>query len=209
MLSEIPKSIENFKYTKNVTKGLFFLILGVSSNFIGETLGCQVQQLLSENVWAKQLLTFMTINFGLDLTIDQEDLSLRQNLFITVIIYLFYLMFANMNFKFSAIGFILMTIIYQSNKYITRHKLIKGDEEKVKNLEKLRSRLIIGLIVCVVAGFTCYLLWQRTDQYIDDFDWVKFLFGTGHCSFNKPLRYDLSIYGRYGDYNIRDLFTNK
>ena len=209
MLSDIGKSITDFKYTGNVTKGLFFLMLGVSSNFIGETLGCQVQQLLSENVWAKQLLTFMTINFGLDLTVGQEDLTLRQNLSITVIVYLFYLMFANMNFKFSAVGFVLMTIIYQSNKYISHHKLKKGDENKVKKVEKFRSNLIIGLVVCVVVGFVCYLLWQRTDQYSEDFDWVKFLFGTGHCAFNKPLRYDTSIYGRYGDYNIRDLFTAK
>ena len=151
----------------------------------------------------------MTINFGLDLTIEQEELTLRQNLFITVIIYLFYLMFANMNFKFSAIGFILLTIIYQLNKYISHHISKKEDKIKVNKIKKLRSKLIIGLIVCVILGFLSYLIWQRTDQYTDNFDWIKFLFGTGNCTFNKPLRYDMSIYGRYGDYDIKDLFTNK
>ena len=194
-MDTIQKSIKNFKYTENVSKGLFFLILGVSSNFIGETLGCQVQQLLTENLWAKQLLTFMTINFGLDLTIGEETLSLRQNLFITIVIYLFYLMFANMNFKFSIVGFVLMTIIYQANKYIKHHKIKKEDLEKVKNVEKLRNNLVIGLTVIVVVGFVYYYLWQRR-EYSDNWNFAKFLFGTGKCKFDKDLRYDLSIFGR-------------
>ena len=196
-MDTIQKSIKNFKYTENVSKGLFFLILGVSSNFIGETLGCQVQQLLSENVWAKQILTFMTINFGLDLTIGDETLSLRQNLFITILIYLFYLMFANMNFKFSIAGFVLMTIIYQSNKYIKHHKLKKTKPEKIKKIEKIRKNLIIGLILLVLVGFVYYYLWQR-NEYSDSWDFSKFLFGTGKCKFEKNLRYDLSIFGRHG-----------
>ncbi len=37
-------------------KGIFLLILGVSGNFVAETLGCKTQKLLSENMFAKHFI---------------------------------------------------------------------------------------------------------------------------------------------------------
>ena len=42
--------------TINLITGIFLLILAVSGNFIAETLGCKTQKLLSENMFAKNII---------------------------------------------------------------------------------------------------------------------------------------------------------
>ena len=45
-------------------KGLFLLFLIVSGNFIGNTLGCQIQDLFTNNMKVKEILVFLSIYFS-------------------------------------------------------------------------------------------------------------------------------------------------
>ena len=49
-----------------IIKGVFLIILAVCE-FIAETLSCQTQKLLSDNMAAKHLITFLIIYLQLDL----------------------------------------------------------------------------------------------------------------------------------------------
>mgnify|MGYP003332446493 CR=1 FL=1 len=43
----------------NLTTGLFLLFLAVGGNYMGETLGCQTQKILTENMYVKQLFIIL------------------------------------------------------------------------------------------------------------------------------------------------------
>ena len=49
----------------SIIKGIFLLILAISGNFIGETLGCKTQKMLRENMFAKQMVVYLIIYFVL------------------------------------------------------------------------------------------------------------------------------------------------
>ena len=53
-------------YNDEYIKGIFLLALGVSGNFVAETLGCQTQKLLTESMLAKQSVILMMIYFAID-----------------------------------------------------------------------------------------------------------------------------------------------
>ena len=48
--------------------GLFLLVLAVSGNFLSETLSCQSQKLLTDNMIAKQMIIVLVIYFAIILT---------------------------------------------------------------------------------------------------------------------------------------------
>ena len=48
----------------NSILGVFLLLLAVSGNFIAETLGCKVQKLLTNNMYAKNIIIILITYFS-------------------------------------------------------------------------------------------------------------------------------------------------
>ena len=76
----------------HMLKSIFLLIIAVSGNFVAETLGCKTQQLLSTNMYAKQLVTICIIYFSLSL-FSNDDQYPGSNLLSATIIWFIYLLF--------------------------------------------------------------------------------------------------------------------
>ena len=77
----------------DIIKGIFLLILAISGNFLSETMGCQIQKLLTNNMFAKNIIILMVIYFSLGFASDQTnphpwDIA-KQTLFIWVFFLIF------------------------------------------------------------------------------------------------------------------------
>ena len=195
MFSIIGDEFNKFKYSSNVINALFFLLLGVSSNFIGDTMGCQVQQLFNSSIFFKQLIVFFTIFFGIDIS-DGKNLKVMSKLKISAIVFILFTLLANMNIKFSIIIFSLITTLYILNTYISELKLTMKDsyeiKEKYNKMINIRKQLgILFLAVIAVGVFFYYRLKKK--EFGDEFDNISFLFAQNSCKFNEKLDLDIDF----------------
>lgn len=190
-----PNFNNGLKYSNNVTKGLFFLLLGISSNFIGDTMGCQVQKLFSESILFKQLIIFFTIFFGIDIS-DGDNLTLKNKIEISCIVFILFTLIANMNIKFSIIGFGLVTILYLLNTYISQLKLELNSNDKLQNkyvkITKLRKNLSLLFLGCIIVGVYYYYNLKK-EEFGDDFSIGSFLFAQNSCRFNEELDFNINF----------------
>ena len=167
-------------YNDEYIKGIFLLALGVSGNFVAETLGCQTQKLLTESMLAKQSVILMMIYFAIDFGAASNQ-SPFKNVAVTLGIYILFIMFTKMNIYFTLSTFSLLALVYFINSNINYYK----DDTKHKNLvkdlsmvKKILYYLIIGLII---PGFIIYYLEQRKDHG-NGWDPLKFIFGVTNCA---------------------------
>jgi len=164
-------------------KGIFLLIIAMCGNFVAETLGCQTRRLLTENQLIKHCIIFFTIFFSIDFASGFSSIpdSPVENIGLTLIIYVFFVLFTRMDLVFTGIVFILLTIIYFINSYITYLKAIKDISPTVNILEQLEYVLMSLLGPVVIIGFIYYLLRQRKD-HAKNWSSIKFIFGISKCS---------------------------
>ena len=199
MFSIIGEKFNKFKYSSNVINAIFFLLLGISSNFIGDTMGCQVQQLFNTSIFFKQLIVFFTIFFGIDIS-DGKKLKVMSKLKIAVIVFILFTLLANMNIKFSIIIFSLISILYILNSYISELELSMKDsneiKEKYNKMKKIRKQLGILSLAVIVVGVSFYYRLKKK-EFGDEFDNISFLFAQNSCRFNEEL--DLNIDFLTGD----------
>ena len=198
VFEETQQQIKNFKYTKNVTKGLFFLLLGISSNFIGDTMGCQIQQLFSENTLVKQIIVFLTILFGIDLSdSSNQSLNLKEKLTVSGIVFGMFTILANMDYQFSLVAFSLITALYLVNEkvseFVNENKVSDTKDLKKKTYEELRKNLSIILLSTIVVGFTIYFT-SKQQKFGKNFDILKFIFGQSLCDFDNKLSANIDFF---------------
>jgi len=163
---------------KNLIKGIFLLVLAVCGNFVAETLGCKTQKLLTENMWAKQVVILMIIYFSINLTGDGET-NPSINLAKALLVWTAFLIFNKMSLPFTVIVFLLLMVVYVMDTYIEYYKKQEEDTEKLENAQTFTYYLIIGL---TILGFIMYFTKQYADYGGKDWSTATFLFGKPTCA---------------------------
>jgi len=174
-----------------IIDGLFLLFLAISGNFLAETLGCQTQELFTNSIIAKQIMTFFIIYFTIDFSdadIEEPSMKLTKAGFV----YFFFLLFTKMDLKPTVLVFILLFGIYISNSYKKYYeaKFKQNDKpskeektaqsEKIESMEQTQQTLMGIVVVIIVAGFFMYYR-EKQVEYKDTFDFKKFIFGVVKC----------------------------
>ena len=78
----------------DIIKGLLFLILAISGNFIAETLSCPIQKLLTENIYVKHIVTILILYFTTGIIqVDDSPLHPLTTLRICLMSYIIFLFF--------------------------------------------------------------------------------------------------------------------
>ena len=167
-------------------KGLFLLVLAISGNFIAETLNCRTQKVLSENMYAKHLISLFILFFSITLFNKEEPLKI----FIKAIsIYILFLLFTRMNLMFTWIVFILLTVYYVVGLYLDYYvKESEKESEKyldrIKKLHKTKELITKMILIFILTGFTLYFQKQYKDHY-KNWSTTKFIFGVRNCKSMK------------------------
>lgn len=181
---EKPDSSTNmFPMKMIVIQGIFLLILAVSGNFVAETMSCQMQKILSENMYVKNAVIVLIIYFSLGFASNENMISPIELFKQALSIWAFFLMFNKMEIFFSAMVIVMLTLLLICKNYITYYE--KNDKDKhmkmINTLSQTMDYLFYGSVLTTIVGFGMYFKKQRSD-YFSTFSYSKFLFGTPKCS---------------------------
>ena len=168
---------------KFIIKGMALLILAVACNFVSELFGCNLQYLLTQNMYLKHFILIFIIFFSINFT-SNELINPHQVLKYTLIIYTFFLLFTKMNIYFTL--FILCNLIFQYYIYthIDYHEKFPDkwdiDVIKFEYIFKVLNYINVGVIL---IGFILYFIKQKKFlRYKKNFNLFKFIFGIPICS---------------------------
>jgi hypothetical protein len=184
--------MENSLYL-NINKGLLLIILFVSGKYVTtKILSCRIQELLNGNVYVQYILLFIIIYFTIDFTTDDGIIvSPLENIKITCLVWVLFLMFAKMNLYFTIFTFLLFLITYYIQNQIIYYRKINNKNEYKENIVSLISvekKLVLFIIFTIILGFALYFIKEYKDKK-KEWSFIKFIFGTLHCDFeNKKLK---------------------
>ena len=167
--------------TRKYTRGLFLLILTISGAFIGETLSCKTRKLLTENIYAKYLVTLFVIFFAVDFT-DNKNLSPLDNFISALKIFILFIIFTRMSLPFTIAAFFGVVSLYVMNEYIDYYESDKEkNQEIIHKLNKVNNILLYVLIFIIIVGFLLYAN-KQYHEHKKDFSILKFIFGVLKCN---------------------------
>ena len=165
----------------NPIKGIFLLILAVSGNFVAETLGCKTQQLLRENMIAKQIIIYSIIYFALEFTSEGTpypiDLAKQ-----STIIWFIFLLFTKMSLTFTIISFVLLACVYIIQSFISYYR-DQGEEKNKETIQKfllLEKIAIIMVFITIPIGFLLYFM-KQYKEHSKSWSTINFIFGVTKC----------------------------
>ena len=147
---------------------------------MGETLGCKTRKLLTENIYAKYLITLFVIFFAVDFT-DNKNLSPLYNFISAFKIFILFIIFTRMSLPFTIAAFFGVVSLYVLNEYIDYYESNKEkNQEIIHKLNQVNNILLYVLIFIIIVGFLLYVNKQYNDHK-KDFSILKFIFGILQC----------------------------
>ena len=173
----------NFVEVSNTTQGLFLIFLATLANFVGETMGCRVQQLLSNNMAAKHIVLYLLIYFTLNYS-SKESSSPMKQLTMSLAIYVFYVMLTRTPFNFTIAIFLCLTVMLFLQNFRGHYASddpAKKDDDNVKLIDRVSEVGTILSVGLTLVGFLVYYMKQVKDKG-DAFDFSKFIFGVTQCT---------------------------
>lgn len=159
-------------------KGLLLLFMAIMANFLGTTMNCSVQRLLTTSPILRNVAVFCLIYFTINFT-SANDIY-PPKLWINVfLVYVFFVMLMKQNIYFIVVNLLLLILIYTSiqlrDYYVTQNdpKSIEVASQRIMVLETI-------FFVSLLTGFVVYAL-HHYREHSANFSWIKFLFGVNVC----------------------------
>ena len=175
-----------------IPKGLLLVFLGISGNFLAQTMGCRFQELLTNNMFAKSLFVFFIIYFTVNFTASVST-SPTKLFVLSVLVWLFFVLLSKNNLVFTLIVLVLLIILFTINNYIDYYKNLLANEtdenkkkkynELIDKLDKAYLGIELGALTLLIIGFIIYF-GQKYKEYKNKeggFKLVKFIFGNVAC----------------------------
>ena len=166
-----------------IITGIFLLILAVSGNFVAETMSCQSQKVLSENMFVKHAVIILITYFSLGFASGENNIDPSELFKQAIYIWIFFLMFNKMELFFTGVVVAMLTTLLICKNYISYYEKDNADKNKqiIDTLTRVSDYLFNGVLITTVIGFGLYFKKQHTDYY-NDFSYTKFMFGSPKCA---------------------------
>jgi len=169
-------------YSVRLINGMFFLLLIISSGFVGDILNCKYQRTIVNNIYMKHLVAFLTLYFLNSNLFTDEDHPINK-LLNCIILYIIFVIIMRLNLTFTGIVLILIFIIHLLHQHYTFYR---ENPDKIENY-KLVIRLhyfirIISIVTLIIAIIGLIInIKQRKKEYGIDFNLNKFILGNLKC----------------------------
>ena len=171
-------------FVGNILFGISLLLLSVSGNFVGETLGCKLQTKLSQNMVVKHILVLFIIFFSIG--ISKDIIHPFTRLCITMIIYVLYLSISKIPMTATFIVFLLLLfaiILHTCQEYAEQH-ISKEEDDMTFDIWNIMYTIIFsGIVVTLFVGIILYIR-SKQREYKNDWSTTTFLFGNTECKVN-------------------------
>jgi len=175
-----PSTTQQFKSFDSVTAiaGLYLWLL---FGFFTSLLGCDLQRIMTKNIFVKHLMALTAFFFLMSVVDTDNNISVGLTWLKTFLVYILFMISIKSKIFASAI-FILILIADQTLKVeIIYQKNNNGDKNKIALYNKIRYYLLFALITTAIIGFILYFIKQYSDHY-DDFSFIVFFFGNNKCN---------------------------
>lgn len=174
-------------------QGTFLVTLTLAGGFIAEILGCDIRNLLHNNIIAKHifLLFFLifTVNFSAGFY-NTKPINPINNLFIAGIIYIGFIMFTHMDLNFVIAVFLLLALAYIFTRYVhyffhlKHYKKEHVNKNEISHIITMRNILLYITLTTLIVGFI-YKIIKSKKNTKSDWSLIKFLFSNRNC---KPFK---------------------
>lgn len=171
--------LPNLNISDDLHRGIVALVLAISGNFVGETLNCNLQRWLSQNMAAKHSIVFFIILVTVNSINTEKEGKFLKDLKMAAILYVMFVLMSRLPPRFMTITFALLATKYlliTLRQDTTLHKVMR-----VKEMDQVNFAIDIVLFVLVLVGVVLYFRKQMR-QYGDKFEYGKFLFGLKECT---------------------------
>jgi len=164
---------------------LFGFYIAINGGRIGKTMGCQVQNMLDDNMLVSQLLAFLTIMFFSSLvtaaptTIEEFFSQFNQS----IGLYIVYLMSTKLAKESFVLLIAIISIIFLLRK-VSNVDEIKNDPNNVVIVKNISTGLVVFGAFILIFGFASYT-GQKLIEYKDrkgTWSWTNFMFGKPSCA---------------------------
>lgn len=169
-----------------VAPSVFAFYLIVLANFLPETIGCRMQTLLRENMFAKHLVGFILLFFLIVVVNpDNADKKIWYNLGLCVVVYTWFLVTTRSPFVIAVVTLLLLLTVYILTIKKNRLESENDKTDEIKKIERIQNILIYVAIAISVVGFIVYFV-EKQREYQKDFSFEKFFFGVTKCQKYTP-----------------------
>lgn len=186
---------------------LFPLLLMISANYLDKILGCDLQRIMTQFIWMRHIIAFMTLLFFLVIVDSSAKLShdtFIQKIGVAIGAYLFFILFCKTEGHITVILLFFITIAYFLNTYVrileqerdslhknksnnTNSRLIRLDylhETLIPRIQIIENCIYIVIIILIFIGVVAYIGKQtmKRQRWI----WSNFFFGCEKgCNFRR------------------------
>jgi len=163
------------------SNGLLLLCISVMGNYVSQTLGCQTQKLLANNMFFKKFVILMIIYFTLNVT-NKDVVHPLEQLSVSFVLLLFFILFTRMNLTFTIIVFMLLCtsyVIQNGIHYYQENNVNNKNDGIVNTLSNFNNILGMAINFITIVGFILYYLKERKEK--KRFSFYYFIFGKKIC----------------------------
>jgi hypothetical protein len=168
--------------TFDTSTALAGLMLWLLFGFFTSLLGCDLQRLVSQNMYVKHFLALVSFFFLFTILDPSNKAGIDRVWLKTVAVYLLFVA-STKSKAWASIAVVVLLILDQTIKMQANYISHSEDPEKDAKLARYnrwRKMLYAIIVVIIVTGFVHYLKYQY-DEYGKDFDLATFLLGTVKC----------------------------
>lgn len=171
------------KYQRYVLKNIFLLSLLTIGNYVVPLLGCQLQNFLTLNIYAKHLIMLFIIY--LTLTTNSNNTKRHPLLFVrdTVIIWICFMLFSRQNLNYSLMTLLLLGFAYIADQYASYYTEMEN-KDALDFSHRIRNLLCGASVATLIIGFFMYFT-EKRKEYDSNFDLSVFFFGKTYCDSMK------------------------
>lgn len=180
------KIIENDKstqfYSIKLINGAFFLLLIISSGFVGDILNCKYQRLVINNIYIKHLVAFFTLYF-LNSNLFSDNDHPMNNLYNCIVLYIIFIIIMRLNITFTGIVLVLIFIIHLLHNHYVFYKNNPDKSKDYNLIIKLHYFIrVISIITLTIAIIGLVInINNRKKEYGKNFKLSNFFLGNLKC----------------------------
>lgn len=168
-----------------VLKSVFLIILGMTGNFSDKLLGCKLQKLLKNNIYAKHIMLISIIFFTLDFSKDQ-NIHPKKTFTTALTVWFLVVLVNKMTLKYILTASLLLASIYINRVFIDFYETedAKFFKKRLEILNMLDNTLRVAFASSIIIGGVRYFIRKRK-HYEENFDILTYIFGTITCKHNE------------------------
>ena len=153
--------------------------IAVSGNYVGELLGCKLQYLLTNNIYAKHITLIVIIYFTLTVLQTGANHPL-QDLKFTIYLWFGYLLFAHTHIVMTLIIFSLIVCTYVLSNYMNYLEQNNKSRKEIDRFKRIRDSLFVSIIAITILS-SIYYMYDKYAEYSVKFTFLEFFFMKKTC----------------------------